>query len=1535
MCSSNVIPQGRIRKKMQDIVNELAGKGSDKREIYKAICSIFPMMADEDVCWLDQLLGIAHLSDIQVGECVVDDVRICLGESEEDFAQDNGRLVEFCKGGRVQFGTCDKISSSTAFMAVAIKFANPSYGESCSIAKFNLVLEPEHTQTCEVLLEKDEYTKVVYFPVGNFFNNGYFSDETGVRKDFALKLCGVDSDETFFCKEFSYMGTPSSVSKVFSLLYNGDVERYMLYSGSELLFYDGNQYYDESQTLLRICLATSIFRECTPPETLQLAVRIDTSNVQFPEVKFMRYITLERYEKDLYMYEGNLFGELENLGRCMLVRGDYRISYMYMGQELFSSSVYSNGENEISLPDDEPCFNTVPELGEHYFYIPSDFETVEEGQDEGQEEEENQDFDWSSYYKEDYFQKFLIDQLDKELSLDSPGSCSVGVNDIRICSSESESDVGIIGKGWFLIRPNDKFIHLHINVESDGCDDVDVMVICRNDKGESVGELRRKVEKIGNGAIRLCIPVQRLCGENVEQGNRLDFEVTVSSNGEQVEQESFAGYAIRSIFDIVKLEHVALSKCTDGSLGEDPDLYTSFNSEELDDVFVQFGIRFPVEMKLERDDFRAQLLHPDGKKTITVVSCSGEDDGETMYSATFGKSDNFPWEKGRYELNVLLQDNKWKKDDIVKLTFEVGDWNQTGDFDAKNIMLAIKGECEEKVASPMMKFRNLIGLEEVKKEVENLQKQFELTRKRKEFGLPADMPFLHARFYGNPGTGKTTVAKLLGQVYKEAGLLSKGHVVFAERKTLIAGRWYDSVNKATMEAIDKAQGGILFIDEAYNLYVPDDGKDPGQDVISTLMTALSDESKKDWMLILAGYPLHMENMVNMNEGFASRVPNVFHFNDYNEKELMQIALKYCKDHVYTLTEKAKEQLELVISRAYSGRGRNFENARYVVNLMESVVLKRMGQRITGIENPTIETLTTILPEDIPSSRVIRESRKLQEFQKMVGLAELKESIQSHLNYVKLCNNRNMAGLESRMPSLHMVFSGNPGTGKTTVADFIGEIYASMGILSEGNVIKVFKKDLVGTKVGETERKVKDIFNRARGNVLFIDEAYTLNPNSNDGGTGKIVLDALVDELGNDKSDMIVILAGYPYEMEELLESNQGLKSRFPNVFHFEDYSVEELLKIAIEGSAAKDFVFTPTAKKRLEVFIRREVLKKQKSFGNGRFVSRLITNTILPRMATRLSGMESPSVKQLKTIVAEDIPITAKEAGEVNGSGFNEKLINDSLAKLDALVGLSKVKQAIHNFVDVARYRNSVGEKFVGAEILKWSFAGNTGTGKSTVAKIFADILKGMNLLAKGNFVEVKGEQIFNVSEYTCEQVLRSAVERSRYGMLFIDGDAPEFKKADTYPLTNEQLKIKLTGLTAENGGAGAIIMAECSAKREHLVSSMASNGIYEFDHTIVFDDYTPDELYQILAQCIAAHKVRFTPEAAAFIGKYIKAMNDDKGASLANARTMKLLSRTICEIVMLRESRMPDTPRRTVCLCDVEKFVWKTSVRKLGYRKL
>jgi len=1111
---------------------------------------------------------------------------------------------------------------------------------------------------------------------------------------------------------------------------------------------------------------------------------------------------------------------------------------------------------------------------------------------------------------------------------------------IRMCSAETSDTQGVLDDDWFLIRSTDNYLYFILPI-GEVTEDVDFRFscICRDASGRLMEKFEEDVVVFEDDLGVMCVPIHALCVKGINPGDEFEFEVSVYEGRVEKTCRTFNGYVISSIFDAMDLRHVILSNC-EGEEGDEVDVCVEFNKINLKKLYLQFGLAMPQTCKDITSSIKVLLCDPDNITTHHSVSVyPSEYNGERIFYTKFGDKETIEWKYGTYTINAILYDNTAIPETLLRISFGVGDKDVYGDYDVEAIKCELKGVDKPVTLSATDKLESLIGLQQVKQEIANLRKQQELASKRRAIGLPADMPFLHARFYGNPGTGKTTVAKLLGQVYKEAGLLSSGHVVFTERKKLIAGRWYDSVYKATMEAIDEAQGGILFIDEAYNLYVADDPKDPGQDVISTLMTVLSDENKKDWMLVMAGYPLPMENMMNMNEGFKSRVPNIFHFNDYDAEELTQIALRYCREHIYTLTDEAAVHLNMVISNAYANRGKNFENARYVVNLLEGVVLKRMGQRLTGIENPTREMLTTILPEDIPSLKEFKGSKNLSKLHQMVGLSELKDSIQSHLNYVKLCNNRVRAGLSSQMPSLHMVFSGNPGTGKTTVADFIGEIYASMGILSEGNVVKVFRNDLIGTRVGETERRIKEIFDRARGNVLFIDEAYTLDPDDN--SAGKIVLDALVDELGRDNLDMIVILAGYPQKMEKLLASNEGLRSRFTHIFHFNDYSVEELVKIAIGSNAAKDFVFTPTARERLEAYIRREVLKKQKSFGNGRFVTRLITNTILPRMATRLSGIGNPTVKQLQTIVAEDVPITAQETKMVNGTGFDEKLINDSLAKLDAMVGLVKVKKAIHNFVEVARYRNSIGEKFVGGEVLKWSFAGNTGTGKSTVAKIFANILKGMNLLAKGNFVEVKGEQIYNVTEYTCDQVLKSAVERSRYGMLFIDGDAPEFKDAASYTLTNDQLKIKLTQLTAENGGAGAIVVAECVAKRQNLVASMACNGIYEFDHTFVFDDYTPDELLQILSVCLASHKVHLTPESASWLKKYIADMAADRhsGTSVANARTMKLLSRTIYEIVILRESRSASAtlslPRRTVCLCDVERFVWKSEKKRVGYSNL
>ena len=412
---------------------------------------------------------------------------------------------------------------------------------------------------------------------------------------------------------------------------------------------------------------------------------------------------------------------------------------------------------------------------------------------------------------------------------------------------------------------------------------------------------------------------------------------------------------------------------------------------------------------------------------------------------------------------------------------------------------------------------------------------------------------------------------------------------------------------------------------------------------------------------------------------------------------------------------------------------------------------------------------------------------------------------------------------------------------------------------------------------------------------------------------------------------MLILAGYPNEMEAMLESNPGIKSRVNESFTFEDFSVDELMEIAELYCDDNRYELCEEARERLRSVVARDVAAKDKHFGNGRYVKKLMETAINTRMATRLSKIDSPTFDQLVTIEADDIPISQEEAERISAAGFDDKAIDEALKRLDSLVGLGKVKSAIHNFVNISRYLNSHGERYRGKGLLKWNFTGNTGTGKSTVAQILADILKAMNLVQNSEITEVKGEEIFNVSDYECNEVIRSAVKRSRKGVLFIDGDAPEFR-SNRYRLTSEQVRFKLATLASEDNSSGALIIAECTTPDLSIAHSLAGNGVYDFDHTFIFDDYTADELYNILLQCLDGYKVTVSAPAETILREYIANLCTNRELSFANARTMKNLARAIFETLVLRLSESEEGNERVVQACDVESFVWRRKTVKLGF---
>lgn len=570
--------------------------------------------------------------------------------------------------------------------------------------------------------------------------------------------------------------------------------------------------------------------------------------------------------------------------------------------------------------------------------------------------------------------------------------------------------------------------------------------------------------------------------------------------------------------------------------------------------------------------------------------------------------------------------------------------------------------------------------------------------------------------------------------------------------------------------------------------------------------------------------------------------------------------------------------------------------------------------------------SVIVQDNVPGNSLAR-------LEKMAGLKGVKEKVHSLMNFHNLQKRREEAGLPVRRPALHARFLGNPGTGKTTVARLLGQIYKEMGLLSSGHVVLEERKNLIGRYYDSEGQAVDNALNRAKGGILLIDEAYNLYVENDDKDPGRRILEYLLTALADENNrDWMLILAGYPKEMKTMLESNPGIESRVSEIFEFEDLNVDELLQVAELYCDDNKYELSEDARERLKAVITRDVAAKDKNFGNGRYVNKLMETAINTRMASRLSKIVSPTYDQLVTIEADDIPIDPADAERISAGDFDDNAIDDALKRLDALVGLSKVKSAIHNFVNISRFLNSQGERIRGKGLLKWNFTGNTGTGKSTVAQILADILKSMNLIQNSELTEVKGEEIFNVSDYECNEVIRAAVKRSRRGVLFIDGDAPEFRSSQ-YRLTSEQIRFKLATLASEDNASGALIISECSSPNLSIANSLAANGIYDFDHTFIFDDYSADELYSILLQCLDKQKTTVSEEAEVILREYIRNLCANRELSFANARTMKNLSRAIFETVILRMSESPAPQEDRVVLAkDVESFVWKKLSTKIGF---
>jgi SpoVK/Ycf46/Vps4 family AAA+-type ATPase len=518
---------------------------------------------------------------------------------------------------------------------------------------------------------------------------------------------------------------------------------------------------------------------------------------------------------------------------------------------------------------------------------------------------------------------------------------------------------------------------------------------------------------------------------------------------------------------------------------------------------------------------------------------------------------------------------------------------------------------EEKNALDQLKL--MIGLETVKERVTDFYSFLKYQKERSSFGYQTkDEISLNMILTGNPGTGKTTLARLLAKIYHELGVLPREEVIETNRSQLV-GSFIGQTEENVQAIVKKAVGGVLFIDEAYSLRREgQSGNDYGQAAIDTLVSLMtSQEYGGKFAVILAGYPEEMRQFIDANTGLRSRFPqsNFIHLPDYTNDELISIAEMIAHENDYLLTHEAR--LELAVRLDKERVDETFGNARTVKNIvLEAIFRKGSNQKD---DSDTIIKYVLLEQEDFSARINDHDENPSEQLKNLIGLETVKKEMESLIAFVKVQKIRQENNLPIVPIQLHAVFSGNPGTGKTTVAKIYANFLKQYGILKRGHLIITSRSDFVAGYVGQTAIKTKKKIREALGGVLFIDEAYSLlGQSGND--FGKEMIDTLVDEMTKLNENLVVILAGYPNEMEKLLESNPGLRSRFKKFFSFPDYSIEELVTMMEKYGEHFHYRLTDEAKNYLF-----ETLKSLKIEGNGRFATNLIDEAIQAQ-AFRLVG---------------------------------------------------------------------------------------------------------------------------------------------------------------------------------------------------------------------------------------------------------------------------------------------------------------------------
>ncbi len=572
------------------------------------------------------------------------------------------------------------------------------------------------------------------------------------------------------------------------------------------------------------------------------------------------------------------------------------------------------------------------------------------------------------------------------------------------------------------------------------------------------------------------------------------------------------------------------------------------------------------------------------------------------------------------------------------------------------------------------------------------------------------------------------------------------------------------------------------------------------------------------------------------------------FGEMPEIEIKKEVIKKLETSGLKSGENFSRQLDQYIKAVY-GKS-DLKNLEFAHSLYNMIIKEHFGK----------EKIKILSENSLPAyDRVKTYEEAASELNKMTGLKNIKSFIKE-LSFMYRADR-----IKKELSSLHMVFSGNAGTGKTTVAKKIAEIYYSLGIIKKNKVVEVGSSDLIAEYVGQTAVKTKKACQSAYGGILFIDEAYALNPKDASSGMSyrQDCINTLIQEMENNRDKLIVIMAGYPREMEDLLGSNPGLRSRIYKTIEFEDYTDDEMFEIFERMFKENDCILSEAAKEKAVKKIKS--LRFEDGFGNGRSVRNMYMQIMQKYMS-----MESGD---------EEIVIQPEHI-ELEREVSDYKELN---AKLNAMIGLKNVKTHVKEIMDTNIYTKR--KKSDGKEVCQNNnmlLVGNAGTGKSTVAGLISKMLFHIGVTKSPRVENMNISELVSGHVGDATQFLNKKISKAMGGVLFID---------ELYLLNdmNRGISAEVTGVLLDvfENRCGDITVIIAGYEEETGIFLSSNRGLKSrIPYVIKFDDYNTDELSEMFKGLCKKNNLGVSEDA---LEKFRRIISDEmKEDGFANGRTVR-----------------------------------------------